>query len=144
MIIMTTIIIIVIIIQGVSLSLKRKPPLHAFHNSLPFSKWLQVGPTYRIKSSHHLNLGRPRGILCPRGILVSLFSQLILLMVAYCRHDVNSLRDILSLCLAPLPSLNFSLPLWSCRTDVASLSRFRKGFKYASSTLWFFMPSKRG
>ena len=30
--------------------------------------WLHVGPTYLIKSSHHLVLNRPRGLLCPRGI----------------------------------------------------------------------------
>ena len=55
------------------------------------------------------------------SILTPLFSQLILLMMACCRHDVDSLGEMLSPCLAPLPSLNFSLSLWSRRTDVASL-----------------------
>ena len=55
------------------------------------------------------------------SILTPLFSQLILLMMAYCRHDVNSLGEMLSPCLAPLLSMIFSLSLWSHRTDVASL-----------------------
>ena len=53
-------------------------------------------------------------------ILVPLLSQLILLM-AYCRHYLNTLGKMLSPRLAPLPSLNFSLSLWSRRTDVVSL-----------------------
>ena len=55
------------------------------------------------------------------SILTPLFSQLILLVMAYCRHDVNSLEEVLSPCLAPLQSLNFSMSLWSRTTDVASL-----------------------
>ena len=44
--------------------------------------WLQVGPTYWIKSSHHLVLGRPRGLLFPWGIhsvtlIVHLLSRLL-------------------------------------------------------------------
>ena len=44
--------------------------------------WLQVGPTYWIKSSHHLVLGRPRSLLFPRGIhsvtlIVHLLSHLL-------------------------------------------------------------------
>ena len=44
--------------------------------------WLHVGPTYWIKSSHHFVLGRPRGLLCPRGIhsvtlIVHLLSRLL-------------------------------------------------------------------
>ena len=66
------------------------------------------------------------------SILTHLFSQLILLMMACCRHALNSLRDMLPPCLVHLPSLNFSLSLWSRRIDVASLSRFRRMFKYAS------------
>ena len=55
------------------------------------------------------------------SILTPLFSQLILLMMAYCRHDINSLGEMLSPGLAPLPSLNFPLSICSRRTDVASL-----------------------
>ena len=64
----TTTTIIIIITQGVSLSLRRNPSLHALHNFLSFTMGLQVGPTYQIKLSHNLVLGRPRGLLCPRGI----------------------------------------------------------------------------
>ena len=55
------------------------------------------------------------------SILTPLFSQLILLMMAYCRHDVNGLGEMLFPCLAPLPSLHFSLSLWCRRTDVTLL-----------------------
>ena len=46
-----------------------------------FAMGLHVGPTYRIKLSHHLVLGRPRGLLCPQGIhpvtlIVHLLSRL--------------------------------------------------------------------
>ena len=41
---------------------------------------------------------------CSPSIPIPLFSQLILLMMAYCRHDVNSLGEMLSPCLAPLPN----------------------------------------
>ena len=41
------------------------------------------------------------------SILTPLFSQLILLTVAHCRHDVKSLGEMLSSCLAPLSSLIF-------------------------------------
>ena len=78
------------------------------------------------------------------SILTPLFSQLILLMMAYCRYDVKSFGEMLSHCLAPLPSLNFSLSFWSRRTEAALLQTFRRMFKYASSTLWFLSPSKSG
>ena len=71
------------------------------------------------------------------SILTPLFSQLILLMMACCRRDVNSLGEM-SPCLTPLRSLIFSLSLWSSRTDVASLYRFCRMFKCALSTPWFF------
>ena len=38
---------------------------------------------------------------CSPSILTPLFSQLILLMMACCRYDVNSLGEMLSPCLAP-------------------------------------------
>ena len=57
-----------VITQSVSLSLRRNPYLHALHNLLSFAMWFQVGPTYWTKSSHHLVLGRPRGLLFPRSI----------------------------------------------------------------------------
>ena len=73
---------LIIITQGVSLSLRRNPSLHACHNFLSLAMWLQVGPTYWIKSSHHLVLGRPRGLLFPWGIhsvilIVHLLSRLL-------------------------------------------------------------------
>ena len=55
------------------------------------------------------------------SILIPLFSQLILLMMVYWRHDVNDLGEMLSPCLVPLPSSKFLLSLWSRGTDVASL-----------------------
>ena len=58
----------IIISQGASLSLRRNPSLHALHTFLSFAMSLHVGSTYRIKSSHHLVLGRPRGLLGARGI----------------------------------------------------------------------------
>ena len=66
-------------------------------------------------------IGKKRWDKYSPSILTPLLSQLILLMMAHCRHDVNSLGEMLSPCLAPLPSLNFSLSLWSRRTDVALL-----------------------
>ena len=74
--------------QGVFLSLRRNSSLHALHNFLSFAMWLHVGPTYRIKSSHHLVLGRPRGLLCPRGI-----------------HSVTLIAHLLSLLLATWPPI---------------------------------------
>ena len=44
------------------------PFLHAFHNFLSFAVRLQVGPMYRIKSLHHLVLGRSWDLLHPWGI----------------------------------------------------------------------------
>ena len=51
----------------VFLSPSEGTPLHAFHNFLSLAMWLQVGPTYRIRSSHHLIL-RSLRVPCPRGI----------------------------------------------------------------------------
>ena len=75
-------ILIIIITQGVFLSLRRNPSLHALHNFLSFAMWLHVGPTYWIKLSHHLVLGRPRDLLFPRSIhsvtlIVHLLSRLL-------------------------------------------------------------------
>ena len=39
-----------------------------------------------------------------------LLTRLMLLMMVYCRHDVKSFKEMLSLFLAPLPSLNFHTP----------------------------------
>ena len=45
--------------------------------------WLHVGRTYWIQSSHHLVLGRPRGLLCPRDIhSVTLIVHLLLCLLA--------------------------------------------------------------
>ena len=79
------IIIIIIINQGVSLSLRRKRSLHGLYNFLSFAMWLHEGPTYRIKSSHHLVLGRFRGLLCPEGFhSVTLILRLLSRLLATC------------------------------------------------------------
>ena len=53
--------------QGVPLSLRRNHFLYAFCNFLSLAMWLQAAPKYRIKSSHHLVLGRSQGLLCDSG-----------------------------------------------------------------------------
>ena len=58
---------------------------------------------------------------CSPSILINLSSQLILLIMASCRHAVKSLGEMLSPCLTPLCSLILSLSLWSFRVDVAPL-----------------------
>ena len=61
------------------------------------------------KSSSHNSLSTP--LIDTHCVLpVNLFYQLILLMMAYCKHNVRSLREMLSACLTPLSNLNFSLP----------------------------------
>ena len=86
-VVVVVVVVVIIIIQGVALSPRRNRSLHALHNFLSFAMRLQVGPTYRIKSLHHLVLGRPRGLLCPRGI-----------------HSVTLIIHLLSCLLATYPT----------------------------------------
>ena len=58
---------------------------------------------------------------CSPSMLIHLSSQLILLIMASCRHAVKSLGEIVSPCLTPLCSLILSLYLWSFRVDAAPL-----------------------
>ena len=114
--------------QGVSLSLRMNSSLHALHNFLSFAMWLHVGLTYRIKSSHHLGLDRPRGLLCPRGIHsvtdcpsivmsprhvtvhLCLLSRMLLIMfvTALCLR----IQFVLFLSLGVTPTMIFSIFLW--------------------------------
>ena len=59
--------------------------------------------------------------MCSPSMLIPLSFQLILLIMASCRHAVKSLGDMLSSCLTPFCSLILSLSLWSFRVDVAPL-----------------------
>ena len=58
-------------------------------------------------------------------ILISLSFQLILPVIASCRHDMKSLGEVLSPCLTPLCGLNFLLSVCRWITDVASWYRCR-------------------
>ena len=82
-----------------SLSLRRNPSLHPFRNSFPClsQRDSKVGPTYRIKSSHYLVLGRPRGLLCPRGIhSVTLIVHQLSFLLATCSAHLCLLSLIMS------------------------------------------------
>ena len=120
---------IIIIIQGVSLSLRRNPSLHACHNFLSLAMWLQVGPTYWIKSSHHLVLGRPRGLLFPWGIhsvilIVHLLSRLLatwpahlcllslMLLIMSVKPLCFRIHSVLFLSLRVTPIMILSIFLW--------------------------------
>ena len=59
------------------------------------------------------------------SIFMPLPSKSILFMIVSWRHAVKGLGDILSLCLAPISSLIFSL--WSFRTEVAPLYKQYNG-----------------
>ena len=121
--------IIIIITQGVSLSLRRNPSLHACHNFLSLAMWLQVGPTYWIKSSHHLVLGRPRGLLFPWGIhsvilIVHLLSRLLatwpahlcllslMLLIMSVKPLCFRIHSVLFLSLRVTPIMILSIFLW--------------------------------
>ena len=58
---------------------------------------------------------------CSPSMLIHLPSQLVLLIMASCRHAVKSSGEILSPCLTPLCRLILSPSLWSFRVDVAPL-----------------------
>ena len=58
---------------------------------------------------------------CSPSMLIHLPSQLIMLIMASCRHAVKGFGEILSPCLTPLCRLILSLSLWSFRVDVAPL-----------------------
>ena len=91
--------------------------------------WLQVGPTYWIKLSHHLVLGRPRGLLFPWGIhsvtlIVHLLSRLLatwpahlcLLSLMLLTMSVTPLcariHSVLFLSLRVTPIMILSIFLW--------------------------------
>ena len=113
----------------VFLSLRRNPSLHACHNFLSLAMWLQVGPTYWIKSSHHLVLGRPRGLLFPWGIhsvilIVHLLSRLLatwpahlcllslMLLIMSVKPLCFRIHSVLFLSLRVTPIMILSIFLW--------------------------------
>ena len=86
-------------------------------------RWDRYSPSILIPLSFQLIL--PMIASCRHDVksLSEMLLLLILPMITSCRHDVKSLSEMLSPCLTPLCSLNFLLSVCRQITDVASWYR---------------------